>query len=60
MIKNYRELLEQLKNGQIDKIEVDPKSFMDFQAAFMDFESRKRVVGVASRDGNVVYHFESH
>ncbi|MHA8263172.1 hypothetical protein ACYATO_05650 [Lactobacillaceae bacterium Melli_B3] len=58
MDTNYAELLKQLKNGEIQEIEVDPKSFMAFQAAFMDFESRKRVVGMASRDGKITYHFE--
>ncbi|MHA8110042.1 hypothetical protein ACYATP_00750 [Lactobacillaceae bacterium Melli_B4] len=58
MDTNYAELLKQLKNGEIQEIEVDPKSFMAFQSAFMDFESRKRVVGMASRDGKITYHFE--
>ncbi|MBW1605389.1 hypothetical protein [Lactobacillus sp. Sy-1] len=57
METNYSELLTKLKNGDIDKIEVAPKSFMAFQNAFMEFESRKRVVGTASLDGKVVYHF---
>ncbi|MEJ6399588.1 hypothetical protein [Nicoliella lavandulae] len=58
MKNNYADLLKQLKNGDIQTIEVTPDEFMAFQKAFMDFESRKRVVGTANREGKIVYHFE--
>ncbi|KRL00252.1 hypothetical protein [Liquorilactobacillus capillatus] len=58
MEKNYQELLEQLVNGQVESLVITPKEFMDFQAAFMNFQHRKSIVGNAQRGGDIIYKRE--
>ncbi|EHO50863.1 hypothetical protein [Lentilactobacillus kisonensis] len=55
---DYAEQLKQLESGAIDKIEVQPANFMDFQTAYMNFDRRKRVIGTANQGGMVTYVFE--
>ncbi|USS92926.1 hypothetical protein M8332_04770 [Fructilactobacillus ixorae] len=51
--------LEQLQNGDLQELTVQPDQFFIFQQAFMDYPTRKRVVGTAQENGVVVYHYAS-
>lgn len=55
---NYEEQLKKLESGELDRIEVYPDHFMDFQVAYMNFDKRKRVIGTANQGGVVTYVFE--
>lgn len=57
MTKNYTQLLEDLKDGKIDKLEITTEEFMDFQREYMNFGHRKNVVGTAKRNGGAIYHY---
>ncbi|WP_125573642.1 hypothetical protein [Levilactobacillus huananensis] len=58
MAEDFTDLLNQLKDGKIDQFDVTPASFPAFQKAFMAFDTRKRVVGQAHKDGKLVYHYD--
>ncbi|MFD1124302.1 hypothetical protein ACFQ22_02845 [Lentilactobacillus raoultii] len=55
---NYEKQLAQLEAGEIDKIVIHPEEFMTFQAAYMNFDKRKRLIGTAGQGGVVTYVFE--
>ena len=59
MDRDYAELLRQLAAGEITELEISKEEFSQFQPAFMNFESRKKIVGEAETNGVVVYHFEN-
>ncbi|WP_172187295.1 hypothetical protein [Lentilactobacillus kribbianus] len=59
MTKNYQELLEQLVNKEIESFQINPAEFMDFQAIYMKFESRKRITGEADVNGVITYKYEN-
>ena len=52
--QDYSQLLAKLESGEIDKIEVKPESFMQFQTAYMNFDHRKRVIGSATEGGVIL------
>ncbi|WP_288528529.1 hypothetical protein [uncultured Secundilactobacillus sp.] len=58
MEKDYSELMTQLKSGELDALEVHPDEFMAFYEAYMAFESRKRIVGAAEKNGIITYHYD--
>ncbi|UDM32445.1 hypothetical protein [Lentilactobacillus laojiaonis] len=53
---NYTALLNQLVNEEIDQFKITPSQFQEFQIAFMNFDKRKRVIGSAEKNGEIVYH----
>ncbi len=55
---DYAQLLEKLESGEIDKLEVKPETFMQFQTAYMNFDHRKRVIGSATEGGLITYVYE--
>ncbi|AYF92404.1 hypothetical protein D7I45_02320 [Apilactobacillus bombintestini] len=57
--KNYTELLNDLKDNKISELVIKPDEFTDFQVAFMNFDTRKRVVGKASQNGIITYTYQS-
>lgn len=59
MQKDYAELLNQLVSGELQTLQISSEEFMEFQTAYMNFESRKKIVGEAQANGIVVYHFEN-
>lgn len=59
MPKDYAELLRQLASGELTTLQITADEFMEFQSAYMNFESRKRIVGEAQANGVIVYHFEN-
>ncbi|VDG17494.1 hypothetical protein [Lactiplantibacillus mudanjiangensis] len=58
MATDYTALMEALRNGEQDSFSVEPSEFMAFHNAYMQYEYRKRIIGVADLDGHVVYHFD--
>ncbi|NLR10563.1 MULTISPECIES: hypothetical protein [Lactobacillaceae] len=58
MDRDFTDLMNQLKDKKIDQFEVTPTDFPAFQKAFMAFETRKRVVGQAQKDGKLIYHYD--
>lgn len=59
-MKDYLKLLNELKQGTIDNLEIEASEFQSFQAVFMDFPERKQVIGIADREGKITYHFEKN
>jgi len=56
---DYTELLDQLRDGKIKELTITPDEFLVFQQAFMDYETRKRIIGNAGDQGIVVYHYDN-
>ncbi|EKK20093.1 hypothetical protein B808_1015 [Fructilactobacillus florum 8D] len=54
---DFTKRLDELRTGELDSLTVTPDQFFYFQQAFMDYETRKRIVGEAATDGVVVYHY---
>lgn len=50
--------MEQLKSGELAELEVHPDEFMAFYDAYMTFESRKRVIGSAEKNGIITYRYD--
>ncbi|KAF0507061.1 hypothetical protein ITQ84_08190 [Pediococcus pentosaceus] len=57
-MRDYLQLLNDLKDGSIKELKITAEEFQDFQSRFMEFPERKQVIGKADRGGVVVYHFE--
>ncbi len=55
---DYEQLMEDLRTGKRESLSVDPADFMAFHEAYMGYEYRKRIIGMADLDGHVVYHFD--
>ncbi|MFC6295457.1 hypothetical protein ACFQH1_09625 [Lactiplantibacillus daoliensis] len=58
MATDFHQLMEDLRTGKQASFSVEPKDFMSFHAAYMSYEYRKRIIGMADLDGHVVYHFD--
>lgn len=58
MARDFTALMKQLKDGQIDKFTIGPDDFSDFQRAFMAFDTRKRVIGQAQKNGQIIYRYD--
>lgn len=58
MTKDYHQILEQLRAGDIEEFAVATDEFMDFQKALMEYSHRKKVVGTAKRGGGAVYRYD--
>lgn len=57
--KNYTELLNDLKDNKIKELVVKPDEFTEFQVAYMNFDTRKRVIGKADQNGVITYTYLS-
>ncbi len=55
---NFAAQLAQLESGELGELTVHPEDFMEFQAAYMNFDKRKRIIGTAGQNGIVTYIFE--
>ena len=58
MVRDFTALMNQLKNKELDEFEVGPDDFQAFQQAYMAFDTRKRVIGQAHKNGKLVYHYD--
>jgi hypothetical protein len=56
---DYTQLMEDLRTGKRDSFSVDPADFMVFHDAYMRYEYRKRIIGMADLDGHIVYHIDN-
>ncbi len=54
----YEQLIQDLIDGKIEKIDVKREELMAFREAWLKLENRKYVVGKASLNGNVTYHYD--
>jgi hypothetical protein len=57
-MRDYLQLLNDLKVGAIDELTITVDEFQTFQPIFMEFPERKQVIGRADRGGTIVYRFE--
>lgn len=57
MMEDYPALLEELRSGDRQELTVTPDQFINFQQALMNYEFRQRIVGQASRGGNITYRY---
>ncbi|CAJ1227011.1 hypothetical protein [Levilactobacillus zymae] len=58
MARDFTDLMNQLKDQKIDQFEVGPDEFQAFQKAYMAFDTRKRVIGQAHKDGKLIYRYD--
>ncbi|AZP92706.1 hypothetical protein QJ527_09440 [Enterococcus mundtii] len=54
----YEQMIQELMDGKIQKIEVKREEVMTFREAWLKIENRKFVVGKAELNGNVTYHYD--
>ncbi|MGM0108106.1 hypothetical protein [Enterococcus sp. AZ172] len=54
----YEQMIQELMDGKIQKIEVKREEVMVFREAWLKIENRKFVVGKAELNGNVTYHYD--
>lgn len=55
---DFHQLMEDLRTGKQESFSVEPSDFMAFHSAYMSYEYRKRIIGMADLDGHVIYHFD--
>lgn len=58
LASNYQEQINDLMAGKIKQISVPPAEFMAFRRVWLDLPQRKEIVGVAQRNGTIIYHFD--
>lgn len=58
MARDFTDLMNQLKERKIDQFEVEPAEFQAFQRAYMAFDTRKRVIGQAHKNGKLIYRYD--
>ncbi|MDQ0214836.1 hypothetical protein J2S13_001233 [Oikeobacillus pervagus] len=54
---SFNELMDQLKNGEIEKIYVKKEDFLTFRRLLVAREDFKHFRGIADRGGNVEYEY---
>lgn len=54
----YEQMIQELMDGKIKKIEVKREEVMAFREAWLKIENRKFIVGKAELNGNVTYHYD--
>ncbi|AUB52496.1 hypothetical protein [Enterococcus mundtii] len=54
----YEQMIQELMDGKIQKIEVKREEVMAFREAWLKIENRKFIVGKAELNGNVTYHYD--
>ncbi|WP_062805330.1 hypothetical protein [Enterococcus pernyi] len=54
----YEQMIQELMDGKIQKIEVKREEVMAFREAWLKIENRKFVVGKAELNGNVTFHYD--
>ncbi|KGR80528.1 hypothetical protein [Ureibacillus manganicus] len=56
-MEKYKNLIEQLKNGEINTIEISKEEFLLFREILVKDELFKHFHGEGKQGGNVVYTF---
>ncbi|MFV0560810.1 MAG: hypothetical protein ACK5NA_08850 [Enterococcus sp.] len=57
-IEQYDQQIQDLIDGKIETIEVSRPDVMVFRESWLKLTDRKYVVGVASLNGAVTYHYD--
>ena len=52
---DYETLLNDLRDGKIDEIEITPETFPAFQQVWRDFPSQNRIRGIAGKGVHIKY-----
>ncbi|AFT81377.1 MULTISPECIES: hypothetical protein [Leuconostoc] len=52
---DYKQLLNDLRDGKIDEINMTPEAFPEFQKVWREFPSQNRIRGIAGKQGQVKY-----
>ena len=55
--EEIQSLFDQLKNGEIDKLDVSKENFMDFRFVLVQRQDFKHFHGIAHIGGGVTYHY---
>ncbi|OCA89793.1 hypothetical protein F7984_05920 [Pradoshia sp. D12] len=55
--EEIQSIFDQLKNGEIDKLEVAKQDFMAFRSVLVEREDFKHFRGTAHIGGGVTYHY---
>lgn len=56
-MKNYEEMMNQLRNGEIKSFELEKNEFLSFREVLIKDEQFKHFRGEAKQGGNVVFTF---
>ncbi|PYF06489.1 hypothetical protein [Ureibacillus chungkukjangi] len=54
---NYQQIIEQLKNGEIESIKIPKEEFLQFRTFLVSDEKFKHFRGEAQQGGDVVFTF---
>ena len=57
MMEMYKNMFEQLKNGEIKSLEIKKEEFLQFREVLVKDEMFKHFRGEAKQGGNVVFTF---
>lgn len=56
-MKNYEEMLQQLKEGEIERIEIEKDEFYEFREVLVKHPLFKHFRGDAKQNGRVIYTY---
>lgn len=56
-MSDYNELLEQLKQGELNELKIEKEDFLDFREALIHREDFKHFRGVAYHHGITIYTY---
>ena len=56
-MNKYQEFLDQLRNKEIDRIEIEKEEFLEFREVLIKDPQFKHFRGEAKQGGNIVYTF---
>ena len=57
MMEKYKQLLDQLRNGEVEKIEVPKAEYLSFREVLVKDPQFKHFRGEAKQGGNVIFTF---
>lgn len=56
-MEKYKDMIEKLKNGEINNIEITKEEFLQFREVLVKDEQFKHFKGEAKQGGKVIYTF---
>ncbi len=57
MMEQYKRLLDQLRNGEVEKVEVQKAEYLSFREVLVRDPQFKHFRGEAKQGGNVIFTF---
>ena len=57
MMEQYKRLLDQLRNGEVEKVEVQKAEYLSFREVLVKDPQFKHFRGEAKQGGNVIFTF---